>query len=158
MKKKLKEDLIKEGTTPEMIMELEEYFHKERQRIYRNRKTREKLGITVSSLSAYVDENGEEFEVYSAMSKAQLHEYLSMEEYRIQQEMIIREIDDCLSEMPYEESRFLYRLACGTRGIETQMAQEYGLTRPQFRHKKKLLEKKLRKIYERKYGNFFSQN
>lgn len=146
MKKRIFAICKNEGLSEEAIKAIVQVYDTEMKWVRSRKKQREalyeKYGITFCSLSSFQDEEGNEFEVGDAnedvVSEALMHA------------SDIALIHECLDELNQEEKEFLICWAEGKRGIDARMAEHLGISKDQFRWKKKVLLKKLRQKFMQK--------
>lgn len=131
------------GLSDEKIREIDQVFDRDKKKVAYDKAVREEEGIVFNSLSSFLDKDGEEIEFPACEEDVA--------------EKVLRQIEidlmtECLHELPKEDMEFLYRLFSGDRGIETQMRNELGMTRSEFRWKKKTLLKSIKEKILKKVG------
>lgn len=136
-----------EGLSAEQIKKIEKIFDDEKKHRIRDRAARKRYGISFISMDSLVNDDPRSEKIEPADPNVNVEAEVMRQ---IEHEMI----HDCFKEMADEDVVFLLELYAGKRGIETAMANKYGLTRSEFRRKHERLLNQLRDIFIRKFGDF----
>lgn len=134
------------GLSEEEIREIDQVFDRDKKKVAYEKAVREEEGIVFNSLSSFLDKDGEEIDFPS---------YEEDVAEKVLHQIEIDLVTECLHELPKEDMEFLYRLHSGERGAETRLMKELGMTRSEFRWKKKKLHDAVREKFLKKVGGSY---
>lgn len=135
------------GMTEEEIKAVRKIFDDAKTEMKNDRRSREKAGITFVSMQALKNDDPRS-------------DYLEFPdprpgvEQQIFHQMFMEYLDECLSEMNEFDKNLLLEFYAGQYGVETAMAEKYGMHRLKFRRYREALEEELKEKFEKKFGKF----
>lgn len=137
----------KEGLSEEQIKKIEKIFDDDKKRRIREKAAMRRYGIQLVSLESFVNDDPRSERIEPADPNVNVEAEVMKQ---IEHEMV----HDCFREMNPEDVDFLLKLYAGRRGIETALANEYGLTRSEFRRKHQKLLNQFKEIFLKKFGEY----